>query len=92
MPFFHYAHNEERLLRYAFHEDSVRYDPFEALMPQPTLIFQGLHDQSVDCRTVERFARARANVTLSLLNDDHQLVASLPAIWDGVSMFLGLVR
>lgn len=91
MPFFHYAYNEERLLSYAFHEDSVRYDPSEALMPQPTLIFQGLHDQSVDCRTVEAFARTRPNVTLSLLDDDHQLASSLPAIWDGVSAFLGLV-
>ena len=92
MSFLHYACNEERSLGYAFYEDSLRYDAFGAPMLQPTLIFQGLHDQSVDCRTVEAFARTRPNVTLSLLDDDHQLVNSLPAIWDGVSAFLGLVR
>ena len=91
MPFFHHAYGEERPLAYAFHEDSVRYDPFEAFMPNQTLIFQGLHDQSVDYRMVEAFARARPNVTLSLLDDDHQLMSSLPLIWDGVAAFLGLV-
>jgi len=29
-------------------------------------------------------------VTLSLLDDDHQLVASLPRIWDDLQPFLGL--
>jgi pimeloyl-ACP methyl ester carboxylesterase len=90
LPFFHYAHGEERLLKYAFYEDSLQYDPFHARLKQPTLIFQGLRDASVDYRTVEQFARSRPNVTLSLLDDDHQLAASLPRIWDGVEEFLGL--
>ena len=79
LPFFHYAYNEERLLNFAFYEDSLRYDAFNAAFTQPTLIFQGLRDASVDPRTVEAFARTRPNVTLSLLEDDHQLMASLPA-------------
>ena len=91
MPFFHYAYNEEQPLAYAFYEDSVRYDAFGAALWQPTLIFQGLHDRSVDHRTVEQFVRTRPNITLSLLVDDHQLTASLPAIWGGASAFLGLV-
>jgi hypothetical protein len=62
-----------------------------ASFTQPTLIFQGLHDTSVDPRTVELFARDRRNVTLSLLDDDHQLLASLPRIWADVEAFLGLV-
>jgi hypothetical protein len=40
---------------------------------------------------VERFAVTRPNVTLSVLDDDHQLVASLPRIWNDVAPFLGLV-
>ena len=92
MPFFHYAHNEERLLNYAFYEDSVRHDGFGADFPQPALIFQGLRDGSVDHRTVEAFARTRPNVTLSLLDDDHQLMASLPRIWNDMEAFLGLAR
>ena len=90
LPFFHYADNAERALNYAFYEDSLRYDAFHAVVDQPALIFQGLHDASVDYRTVEAFARARANVTLSLLDDDHQLIASLPRMWNDVREFLGL--
>lgn len=91
LPFFHYAHNTDRQLGFAFYEDSLRYDPFAAVLAQPTLILQGLHDASVDYRTVEQFARPRANVTLSLLDDDHQLTASLPRIWSDVQAFLDLL-
>jgi uncharacterized protein len=90
LPFFHHADNVERLLNYTFYEDSLKHDAFHATVPQPTLIFQGLHDTSVDHRTVEAFAASRANITLSLLDDDHQLIASLPRIWEGVADFLGL--
>jgi pimeloyl-ACP methyl ester carboxylesterase len=91
LPFFHYAHNEERLLDFAFYEDTLRYHAFDATFTQPTLIFQGLHDRSVEPRTVEAFARTRPNVTLSLLEDDHQLTASLPRMWADVEAFLGLI-
>lgn len=92
LPFFHYAANEQLELDYAFYEDSLRYDPFHAVVPQPTLIFQGLRDASVDHRTVEQFANARPNVTLSLLDDDHQLIASLPRMWNDIQPFLGLAE
>jgi uncharacterized protein len=90
LPFFHYAFNEERDLRFAFYEDSLRHDAFNAEFPQPALIFQGLRDASVDHHTVEAFARTRANVTLSLLDDDHQLIASLPKMWSDIAPFLGI--
>src|SRR3954453_5608272 len=90
LPFFHYAYNAERELNVAFYEDSLRYDAFNATIGQRTLIFQGLRDASVDYRTVEAFAKSRSNVTLSLLDDDHQLIASLPRMWDDVRAFLGL--
>ena len=88
--FFHYAAEAKRPLAYAFYEDSLKYGAFGTLFPQPTLIFQGLRDALVDPRDVEQFAAARSNVTLSLLDDDHQLVASLPRIWTDVQPFLGL--
>jgi pimeloyl-ACP methyl ester carboxylesterase len=92
LPFFHHAYNEERLLNFSFYEDSLRHDAFESAFSQPTLIFQGLHDASVDYRTVEAFANGRRNVTLSLLNDDHQLIASLPRMWSDVAPFFGLAE
>jgi hypothetical protein len=91
VPFFHYAYNEERPLGVNFYEDSLGHDAFGASFAQPTLIFQGQHDASVDAGTVEQFARNRRNVTLSLLDDDHQLIASLPKMWADVEAFLGLV-
>ena len=91
LRFFHYAYGEERPLDYAFYEDSLRHDAFDARFAQPALVFQGMRDTSVDYRTVEQFSRARPNVTLSLLDDDHQLMASLPGIWDGLAHFLDLV-
>ena len=90
LPFFHYAYNEERQLSVSFYEDSLQYDAFNATLPQPALIFQGLHDASVDHRTVEAFAKTRSNVTLSLLDDDHQLIASLPRMWTDIRDFLGI--
>ncbi len=49
-----------------------------------------MRDESVDYRTVEQYAAKRPNVTLSLLDDDHQLMASLPRMWDAMQPFLGL--
>lgn len=90
LPFFHHAYGEERLLNVSFYDDSLAYDPFDAPFRQPALVFQGLRDASVDYRTVEAFAKTRPNVTLSLLDDDHQLIASLPRMWESIEPFLGL--
>jgi len=90
LPFFHYAFNAERMLNVTFYEDSFRYNPFDASFAQPCLVFQGRHDASVAPKTVEAFAGARSNVALTLLEDDHQLISSLPVIWDGISAFLEL--
>ena len=40
----------------------------------------------------EPTAKTRPNITLSLLEDDHQLIASLPRIWNDVQPFLGLTE
>jgi pimeloyl-ACP methyl ester carboxylesterase len=90
LPFFHYGYGAERQLNVSFYEDSLQYDPFNASFTQPALVFQGLRDTSVDPGTVELFSRTRPNVTLALLDDDHQLVASLPRIWSDLHGFLGL--
>ena len=90
MPFFHYAYGEERQLDVEFYEDSLRYQPMDAVIRQPTLIFQGRHDASVPCDLVQAFAAARPHIELMLLEDDHSLVTSLPVIWARVQPFLGL--
>jgi pimeloyl-ACP methyl ester carboxylesterase len=92
LPFFHYGVGAERELSFEFYEDSLQYDAFNAAFDQPALIFQGLRDLSVNYRMVEAFAKTRTNVTLSLVEDEHQLIASLPRIWNDVQPFLGLTE
>lgn len=91
LMFYHYGDDQARALRVDFYDDSLRYDAFNARFEQPTLIFQGRRDRSVPPETVEAFARARRNVTLTMLDDDHQLTTSLPRMWRDVEAFLGLV-
>jgi len=87
---FHFAYGDTRRLNYTFCEDGLRYDAMAAVVVQPTIIFQGLRDESVDHRMVEHFAATRPNVALTLLDDDHQLMASLPSMWDQMAAFLEL--
>lgn len=87
---FHFGYGAARPLNYTFYEDSLQYNVFDVGLRQPTLVFQGLRDEAVDHRVVEKYAATRPNVTLSLLDDDHQLLASLPRIWDDIEPFLGL--
>jgi hypothetical protein len=37
-------------------------------------------------------ARTRPNVALSLLDDDHQISAGLPGIWNDIEASLGLIE
>jgi pimeloyl-ACP methyl ester carboxylesterase len=90
LPFFHYGYRAERMLNIEFYDDSFRYNPFDAVFAQPAIVFQGARDIAVDPRTVEAFSRARPNVALTVLDDDHQLIASLPRIWEGIATFLDL--
>jgi pimeloyl-ACP methyl ester carboxylesterase len=92
LPFFHYGARAEQPLNFSFYEDSLRYNAFDAGFPQPAMVFQGVHDASVDARTVTQFAEGRSNVSLTLLEDDHQLIASLPRMWADSAAFLGLAE
>jgi pimeloyl-ACP methyl ester carboxylesterase len=86
----HSGYGGMRPLNFAFHEDSFRYDAFDADVRQPTLIFQGRRDEAVDCRIVEEYVSTRPNMRLTLLDDDHRLLASLPRIWNEMTRFLEL--
>src|SRR5262249_23063193 len=76
---FHYGYGGTRPLNYSSYEDSLQYDARTADVRQPTLIFQGMRDEAVPPAAVEAYAAAHPNVTLRLLDDDHQLITSLPA-------------
>jgi uncharacterized protein len=78
---FHYGYNAPGRVGYGLYEDALQYDPFATQLDIPIVIFQGLRDRSVRPADVERFASTHANVTLHMLDDDHQLLASLDDIW-----------
>jgi pimeloyl-ACP methyl ester carboxylesterase len=87
---FHYGYGETRSLQYALYEDAARYDSSRVEVTTPALVFQGRHDALVDPDMVERFVASRPTMTLQLLDDDHQLLASLEHIWKASAAFLRL--
>jgi pimeloyl-ACP methyl ester carboxylesterase len=86
---FHFGYGRMLPIHYELYEDARRYNAMPAEVTMPILIFQGRRDTAVSPATVERWAAARPNVELHMLDDDHQLTASLPYIWDVTSRFLG---
>jgi pimeloyl-ACP methyl ester carboxylesterase len=90
LPVFHYASGSTRRVGFALYEDAARYDAFSVSLGRPILIFQGRQDASVDPRMVEQWASGRTNVDLRLVDDDHQLTASVDLIWRESAAFFGL--
>jgi uncharacterized protein len=85
---FHYARNELRDVGFALYEDAAQYDAFAVDPAVPTLVVQGRRDASVDPGMVTRWAATRAQVTLRLVDDEHQLTASMDEIWSWTRAWL----
>ena len=85
---FHFAYGRMMPVHYELYADARRYDAMNADVKMPILVFQGRRDTAVDPATVETWSRRRPNVELHMLDDDHQLTASLPYLWDVTSRFL----
>jgi len=88
MMVFHFAYGRMIPVHYDLYEDARRYDTMNADVRVPVLAVQGRRDVVVHPATVEAWSRTRPNVELHLVDDDHQLAASLPLIWDLTSRFL----
>jgi pimeloyl-ACP methyl ester carboxylesterase len=87
---FHYGLGRVMPVHYELYADAGRFDAQNAQLALPILIFQGTRDVSVDPATVQRWAEARPDVDLRLLDDDHQLLGSLDYIWTETARFLSL--
>ncbi len=81
---FHYGYGRMIPVHFELYADAGRYDALQASLPMPTLVYQGRRDTVVDPDVVTRWAAARPGVELHLLDDDHQMLQSLPAIWAGI--------
>lgn len=89
LSFFHYAEGRERRLGYRIIEDAAQYEDFPDVV-QPTLVFHGRADGAVPYTLSEDFASPRPNVELMLLEDGHELLASLETMWTATRRFFGL--
>ena len=87
---FHYGYGRLMPVHYALYTDACGYDCVQAALAMPILVCQGRRDTAVDPDAVAAWTRSRPNVELHLLDDDHQLTASLDVIWTATRRFLGL--
>jgi uncharacterized protein len=85
---FHYGDNAMRELAWGFIPDARRYDSDTASVDVPMLIYQGRRDEVVRASSVERWAAARPEVMLRMVDDGHQLLDHLDAMWTDVVAFL----
>lgn len=85
---FHFGYGRIVPVHYELYDDARRYDAFHARVTMPTLVFQGRNDDVVDPTMVEEWASARPNVDLRVVDDGHQLTASLPAMADAIAAFV----
>jgi alpha-beta hydrolase superfamily lysophospholipase len=89
---FHHGDGVTRAVGFGLYEDARRYDPFALdVSSQPTLVIQGRGDETVDPAAVAQWAAGRPNVHLTVVDDGHELVASMPLIWAASARFFGLV-
>jgi pimeloyl-ACP methyl ester carboxylesterase len=89
---FHFGYGRIIPVHYELYEDARRYDAFHAQVPMPALVFQGRRDDVVDAKMVEEWASVRANVELHMVDDGHQLTASLPVMADAIVAFVERAR
>ena len=87
---FHYGFGRMIPVHYELYTDARQYECTSATLDMPILIVQGTRDTAVNPVAVERWSASRPNVELHLLDDDHQLTASLETIWQRMKGFLGL--
>ena len=85
---FHYGYGRIVPVHYELYADAARMNCVDATLAMPIQVFQGRRDDAVDPVAVERWSKARPNVELHMLDDDHQLTASVDHIWEEMTRFL----
>jgi uncharacterized protein len=83
MRVFDHTTGGEAAVDFGFAEDAAFVDGAGGGWPDvrvPTWIFHGVRDEVVDVELSRAFARSRPHVTLTELDDGHELVASLPVL------------
>ncbi len=88
---FHYATEQQELLNYQFVEDLESFNTRNIRVSVPTMILHGVKDDVVPIGESRSFkANNNDNVQLIELDDTHDLIQSLPAIWSHAQDFFTL--
>lgn len=80
IPVHHHGLGREEPLSYSFFEESAAYPACPDLGRVPALVFHGRRDEVIPVGVVEAYARGKPNVELTVLDDEHELIASTPRI------------
>lgn len=88
LSIFHFGYGRMMPIYYELYEDARRHDAMKATLAMPVLVFQGRRDTAVDPACVKAWSDARPNVELHMLDDDHQLGASLEFMWEKTYQYL----
>ncbi|MBE0690868.1 MAG: hypothetical protein IH587_12185, partial [Anaerolineae bacterium] len=88
--FFNYAAGGLRRVHYGLFEDLRHYDAYSLHLALPIMIFHGRKDASVEVEQSMRFASARPNVDLCVVDSDHQLLDQIDVMWAALQTFFGL--
>ncbi len=88
--FFNYATGQPERVHYGLVEDIKRYDSWGVQLDIPVLIYHGKRDDVVDLAQSERYHREHDNVTLALLESDHQLLDQTEVILSGLRTLMNL--
>jgi uncharacterized protein len=84
----HFASGRERRIGWAFLEQASTLPPYPEVRV-PALCLAGRHDELVPLADVERFVARTPSARLVVLDDGHELLASLDRIFDESRAFLG---
>jgi pimeloyl-ACP methyl ester carboxylesterase len=84
---FHYATNRPRRLGWEFLRDAERWPDFPAVKV-PTLCLAGRRDEVVPLQVVEEFVARTPSARLVVLDDEHELTASVERIWEEARGFV----
>ncbi|HET9597450.1 MAG TPA: YqiA/YcfP family alpha/beta fold hydrolase [Anaeromyxobacteraceae bacterium] len=89
LPVHHFASGRERRLGWAFMADAATLPPFPEVK-LPALCIAGRRDDLVPLADVERFVAATPSARLVVVEDGHELVASVDRIFEEARAFLGV--
>ena len=91
LPIYHYGEKKHLLLNYIFWQDLFNYDDSMINHNIATLIFHGIHDETIPIEVSRLYAQKKPQVTLTQLNSDHSLNDCQENIYQEMINWLNLI-